>query len=414
MNRIIHLINLYPPYVIGGNEMLARDIVEAMRDRGYDVHVVTGRGAKLDQDPYVHSAFNYDLEHRDEIFLREEPFPPWESFRHHIFDPQTYRDVRRTVKELQPDLIIVDNLYMASAAPLLAVRDLSIPVVALVADKWLIYLLRDLTLLLKPDSRLLQWALERYRQWIQPALWRRVRLDKIFLISRFIKSFYVEAGVPAKLMKPTHLGVDTELYTPRQEPHAGTDHLEVVFAGQLWAGKGPQVLVEAMGLLRDRAPGLDLQLRIIGRGSDRFVNQLKREIADHGISDRTVLDGFVPLEILASRLRNGDIFVFPSTWDEPFSITLVAAMASGIPVIATDTGGTPEAFVDGEEGLLIPPGDAEALAEAILRLAQDPDLRNRLSRAAVQRVDQEWSFEAYIDRLEACYREVLEKGEEAA
>jgi glycogen(starch) synthase len=413
MKRFLHLINLYPPYVVGGNEMLAHDIVNALRMRGHDVHVLTARGPKLDTLPHVHQVFNYSLEDKDALFQGGKVLSLAEIFRHHVFDVVTYRNVRRAVRELQPDLVIIDNQYMASAAPLLAVRGAHCPVIAQVADKWMIYLLRNLGLLLHPGAQGLQWLLGGYVRLVQPFLWWLGRPDAILSISAFIKQFYVESGFPAERITPTYLGVDTALYQPRREAHAGDNHLEVVFAGQLWEGKGPQVLIEALGLLRKREPDLDLKLRLIGEGNERFKEYLHSEVKRHGLDGRTTFDGFVTLELLAERLRCGDIYAFPSIWDEPFSITLVAAMASGIPVVATSTGGTPEAFEDGVAGILIPPKDAESLADAISKLARSPALRNRLSQAAVADSRQRWSFDAYIDRLEQHYLDAIERRQEA-
>jgi glycosyltransferase involved in cell wall biosynthesis len=410
MKRIVYIINLYPPYVVGGNEILAHEVINALRARGYDIHVLTARGPQLDGLPQVYQALNYSLEDKVGLFQGGRVLSPAELFRHHVFDLVTYRNVRRLVRELQPHLIVLGNLFMASAAPFLAVRGAGCPVVAQVADRWVIYLLRDLGLLLHTDRRLLQGLVRPYVRLVQPVLWRLGRPDALFTISAFIKQVYVDASFPAGCIVPTHLGVDTALYRPRSEPHAGDNYLEVVFAGQLWEGKGPQVLIEALELLRQREPDLVLKLRLIGEGSESFKEYLRNHLRQHGMEDRTVLDGFVPAELLAERLRGGDIFVFPSVWDEPFSITLVAAMASGIPVVATRTGGTPEAFEDEVEGILVPPRDAEALAGAILQLARDPVLRNRLSQAGVLCARRRWSFDAYVDRMEQQYLAAMEKG----
>jgi glycosyltransferase involved in cell wall biosynthesis len=253
-------------------------------------------------------------------------------------------------------------------------------------------------------------VLQMYVRGIQPLLQRRGQPDAIVAISDFIKRQYVQAGFPSDRIWVAHLGVDIELFQPRQEPHLKDNGLEVVFAGQLWEGKGPQVLVEALSRLRQREPELQLQLRIIGEGTAAFKQHLRQEIHKHGMDDRTVLDGFVPLPALAERLRHADIFAFPSTWDEPFSITLVAAMASGAPVIAAKTGGTPEALADGVQGLLVPPNDSEALANAVLRLARNPALRNTLAQAAITRAQDTWSFSAYVDRLEHYYEQTVSKG----
>jgi glycogen(starch) synthase len=412
MKRIVYIINLYPPYVVGGNEILAHDLVNALCARGYDIHVLTARGPQLDGVPHIYQVLNYSLEDKVGLFQGGRVLSPPELFRHHVFDPVTYRNVRRLVRELQPNLIILGNLFMASAAPFLAVRGAGCPVVAQVADRWVIHLLRDLGLLLHTDRWLQQQLVQAYVRLIQPILWRLGQPDEIFTISAFIKQVYVDAGFPADRITPTYLGVDTALYRPRSESHSADNHLEVIFAGQLWQGKGPQVLIEALDLLRQREPDLVLRLRLIGEGSEDFKVYLRSKLKQHGMEDRTALDGFVPVELLAERLRSGDIFVFPSVWDEPFSITLVAAMASGIPVVASSTGGTPEAFEDGVEGILVPPRDAQVLADTILRLARDPALRHRLSEAAVVAARQRWSFDAYVDRMEQQYLAAMEKGGE--
>lgn len=408
--RIAWLINLYPPYVVGGNEMLARDVVEALRARGHEVHVLTAHGEQFAELPGVHQVLNYDLVHEKDALFRGARRLTWlEQLRHYIFDRTTYRNVRRTVKVLQPDLVVVDNLYQASAAPLLALHDVECPVVAQVADKWLIYLLRDLDLLLHPTWGPARFLVRAYVKIVQPFFWRWARPDALITISSFIKEFYARYGFPEACMTPLHLGVDTSLYQTRDLLQQKTAGLEVAFAGQLWEGKGPQVLVEALGRLRQEHPELDLRLRIIGTGNAGFLSYLQDEVSRWNLTDRTIFEGFLSLPDLAQRLRETDIFVFPSIWDEPFSITLPAAMASGLPVIATSSGGTPESFEDGIEGLLVPPNDAEALAAAILRLARDPVERQRLAQAAAQRARRNWSFTAYVDRLESHYLKLTGK-----
>ena len=403
--RIAWLISLYPPYIVGGNEMLARELVQAFRTRGHDVHVLTAHGRELDTTPYIHQVLNYHLEDKEAIFLGGKAPTLMNIAKHHVFDLRTYQAVRRTVQQLQPDLIVVDNQYMASAAPLLAVRDAPCPVIAQVLDKWLRYLLWDLSLLLRPPQRWQQQMLQMYVRWVQPWLQRSGKPDAIVAVSEFIKGQYVEAGFPPDRIMVAHLGIDTALFQPRQEPHVKDNSLEVVFAGQLWEGKGPQVLVDALGRLRQREPDLELRLRIIGEGTEAFKQYLRTQIQKHGMEDRTVFDGFVPQPVVAERLRKADIFVLPSIWDEPFSVILVQAMASGTPVIATTSGGTPEALVDGVEGILIPPQDADVLAGAVLRLARNPGLRKMLAQAAIARAQKQWSFPAYVDRLERYYEE---------
>ena len=99
-----------------------------------------------------------------------------------------------------------------------------------------------------------------------------------------------------------------------------------------------------------------------------------------------------------------DIVAVPSTWNEPCSAVVQQAMALRKPVIGTRAGGTPEMVVEGETGLLVPPSDADALADAIAALAGDAFLRRRMGQAGRARVEQLFSLQVMTDKIEDLYR----------
>ena len=156
----------------------------------------------------------------------------------------------------------------------------------------------------------------------------------------------------------------------------------------------------------DNAPRFHLDL--FGEGSPGFKRYLHGVIHDAGVEEQVALHGFVPLQRLAEAMRESDIFVFASIWDEPFAITPLQALACGLPVVATRAGGTPEGFVDGETALLIPSNDAQAMADAITRLVRDEILRRRLRTNGIREARERWSFDAYVDRLTDYYERVVE------
>ncbi|WP_322797798.1 glycosyltransferase family 4 protein [Thermoflexus sp.] len=408
MKRIVRLVNLYPPYIVGGNEMLTHEIEEALRARGYEVHAITARGRKLDGLPFVHQAFHYSLDERDAIFLGGRSLTLLELFRHHVFAPSTYRNVRRLVRRLRPDLILVDNLYMASAAPLLAVRDAPCPVIAQVADRWLLFILRDWGLVLRPQTLMGRLFVNAVRAVIQRPIARRVRIDGIVTVSNFIRDLYIRSGFPPEIIETHYLGINTHVFRPGPEHPLG-DPVRLLFAGSLWEGKGPQVAIRALRIL-SRMEGMPrFRLDLFGDGAEGFKQYLRRLIRDEGVEDQVVFHGFVPWPELVRAMHEADIFVFPSVWEEPFAITPLQAMGCGLPVIATTTGGTPEGFRDGETALLIPPNDPAALATAIVRLVQDPELRQRLRENGIREAYTRWRFEAYVDRLVDFYQRVFER-----
>jgi glycosyltransferase involved in cell wall biosynthesis len=121
--------------------------------------------------------------------------------------------------------------------------------------------------------------------------------------------------------------------------------------------------------------------------------------------------GLVSRHQLIKFYQNASVFVFPSVWNEPFGMPIIEAMAAGLPVVATVSGGITEIVKNGETGLLVERGDASALAEAILRFLSDEDLRNSMAKASRKRAVELFSWECVVDNLLHLYRNICEDNE---
>jgi len=404
--KLAFIVNLYPPYVVGGNELLAREVIEGLRRRGHEVHVLTGRGRDLPKDGFTHGAIDLDLDRKEEVFLGAVPVTPARFLRWHLYWPPSEHSVRDALDRVRPELVVVWNLYGASMAPLVGARRSGVPVVAQPADRWLLWGLHDLSPLAPNPRAWSRAALAMMRTLVQPMLKQIAMPDRLLTVSEFIRGLHVAAGFPRERIRATHLGVPVELFPiARRDPPRGRPW-RLLFAGQLWEGKGPQVAIEALRRLRER-PGLPpFVLDVFGSGAPDFLALLRRRVDEARLGDVVTLHGFVPRERLAQEMATHDVFLFCSTWDEPFSGGLLEALCTGLPTIATRIGGTPEAIRDGDNGLLVPPGDATALADALARLMGDEALLAGLAERAAADVRARWTFEAYIDRLEAEYEAV--------
>jgi glycosyltransferase involved in cell wall biosynthesis len=405
--RIALINNLYPPYIVGGNEMLAHNVVQALRSRGHTVHVLTGRGRDLPSDGFTHPALDIDLDQKEGIFLGGLPLTAQRAWNWHLYNERTRQGVTQALKQIEPDLVICWNLYMASAAPLIAARRLPWPVIAHPADKWLLYTLNNIRALVPAGTRAKGWMLDGVRALVQPVLRSLARPDYILAVSEFIRRLHTEAGYDAERSIATWLGVDVDVFAAAPHPFPEGRPWRLIFAGQLWSGKGPQVAVQAMAILRERGDLPPMHLDLYGGGAEGFRTFLAGEVERLGLGDVVTLHGFAPQAALADAFRAADVYLFCSIWDEPFSGGLLEAMATGLPVIATTAGGTPEAIRDGENGLLVPPDDPQALADAIARLMHEPELHQKLGRAATDEVNARWSFSRYVDRLERLYTEIV-------
>jgi glycosyltransferase involved in cell wall biosynthesis len=404
--RLAVIVNLYPPYVVGGNEILARDVVEALKERGHSVHVITGRGRELPADGFTHGVLDLDLDRKEDAFQGGLPLTAARALRWHLYHHATYRAVRGTLARLEPQLVVAWNLYGVSMAPLAAARRFPWPVVAQPADRWLLWGLSDISGIVPATRALPRLALRLVRGLVQPLLRRRARPDYVLAVSDFIRRLHVEAGFPAAQSCTTHLGVHVEAFSAPERRFPAGRPWRLAFAGQLWAGKGPQVAVDALAALREHAPG-GVELDVFGGGSPDFIAHLERRILERGLAGAARLRGFVSRETLAREFRGHDLFLFCSTWDEPFSLGLLEALCAGLPAIATTAGGTPEAVEHERNGLLVPPGDAAALASAVVRLMNDPALYLRLGQEAAADVRRRWRFDQYVSRLERTYAAIV-------
>ncbi len=404
--RLAIVVNLYPPYIIGGNEVLAHDVVVALRERGHTVHVITGRGRLLPDDGLTHQALHLDLDRKEDVFLGG--LSP--TFRRlvawHLYEPRTARKVAAALAGIRPDLVIAWNLFGASLAPIAAARAAGCPVLAQPADRWLVNGLYDFGAVapgrISSAARVLAWV---GQVWLR----RQATPDRVFAVSEFVRGLHTRRGFPERRSRATYLGVPTRRFPESRRSHPRRGPWRLVFAGQLWEGKGPDVAVAALREIRSRASAPAASLDIFGTGTADYLAHLRDVIASSGQTDHIALRGKVSREQLALEFREGDVFLFCSTWDEPFSSGLLEAMSTGLPCVASRTGGTPEAIIDGDNGLLVPPRDPGALADAIFALQNDEQLFLRVSRNAARDVRARWSFDGYIDRLEAGYREVIEE-----
>jgi glycosyltransferase involved in cell wall biosynthesis len=217
------------------------------------------------------------------------------------------------------------------------------------------------------------------------------------------------AGPARRRVEVLHHGIDLHTFTPGAPNAAVRAALArrpedpiVGILGRIDPEKGVNVLLDAIGRLDAR---FGVQCAVIGTPM-RDASWAERLLAEAGDRLGERVRVLAPRRDVADVLRALDVVVNASS-AEPLGLTLIEAQACGVPVIATTGGGAAEVVADGETGLLVPPGDAGALAGAVARLVGDPDLRAGLGRAGRRRALRCFDQETYADRLADLYRSVL-------
>jgi sugar transferase (PEP-CTERM/EpsH1 system associated) len=209
-------------------------------------------------------------------------------------------------------------------------------------------------------------------------------------------------GIPQAKVELIDNGVDTERFRPATEasaeawsaPANGRAPFVIGSVGRLQDVKDQATLIDAFARLRAMLPREQQRLRLVLVGDGPLRGQLTQRIADAGLQDCAFLAG--PRSDVAPPMRSFSLFALSSI-AEGTPVTMLEAMASGLPVVSTAVGGIPDLVQDGVSGTLVPPGDAEQLAEALASYVLDEERTRRHGAAGRARIEQKYSVSAMLD-----------------
>ncbi len=375
--RILHVYKDYAP-VLGGIENHIRWQAEGMRVRGHDVRVLVTAPGPLTRQEQIHGV--PVTKSGRQLHLSSAPI-----------SLQMPGHLRRLGREA--DIVHLHAPYPPGELAQLLLRVGRRTVITYHSD-----IVRQATLLrlYGPFLRAILRRADRILVSTPPYIWS----------SPFLRP--LAEHCPEKLTV-VHFGIDIGRFraTPGllEQAEAWRARLGpgplALFVGRLRYYKGVDILVDAVAQVEG------LSCAIAGQGP--MAQAIAARIRARGIHTRVHMLGTVPDETLPALYHAADIFVLPSVHrSESLGIVLLEAMAAGRPLISTELGtGTSYVNVHGETGLVVPPGDVDALAQALATLAGDPALRARFGRQAQARAQAEFSLERMLDQTEAVYREIL-------
>lgn len=225
------------------------------------------------------------------------------------------------------------------------------------------------------------------------------RAALVVAVSDYVRDRLVGLGAPADKVRTHYIGVDTEQFSPGGQVEDGL----ILFVGRLVPQKGCADLVEAMASVHDSAP--DARVVVIGDGPERAslerrARQLRVPVDFRGVR---------PASEVRDWMRRAEVVVVPSVpissgWREALNLVAVEAQACGTPVVASRTGGLPEAVADKETGLLVPPAEPAAVARALMEVFGERG--RQMGRAGRARVLRDFDLRRQTERLECFYDEV--------
>ncbi|MDN5344453.1 MAG: 1,4-alpha-glucan branching enzyme [Clostridia bacterium] len=369
----------FPPHHVGGLGIHVRDLAEALARLGMEVHILTlarGREARtrLQGGVYVHYLPTPQQPGGDVDFLS------W-VLQLNLALADAGRELLAGCRV--PVILHAHDWLVAAAARELQ-EEYSLPLVATIhATEY-------------GRNKGLHNPTQRAIHRIEAGL--VARADRVICCSRYME------GEIRRLFRPGgDLQVIPNAVRPIQLTSVNRDGRDILFVGRLVVEKGVQVLLEALARLGGLYP--DVRLTIAGAGP--YAGELQALAGRLGVAGQVEFTGFVSEAVRNQLLARSQVAVFPSLY-EPFGIVALEAMAAGVPVIVSRTGGLAEVVEDGVTGLAFTPGDAGELARCLVTIFQNPDLAGELSQRARARVEEEYTWPAVARQTMNLYREVLQ------
>lgn len=309
-------------------------------------------------------------------------------------DPGAYLRLYRLLRELQPDIVHTRNFGTLDCSFVAFLA--RVPIRIHGEHGWDVF---------DPDGtnrkyRLMRKAMSRF-------------VHEFVTVSADLRVWLTgTVGIPARKVRHICNGVNTERFRPRPAGTIATlpkwvgedDAVIVGTVTRFSAIKDPMNLVEAFVEMYGRTKSGDPAVRLVMLGDGELHGQAQRRLEEAGVAAHAWLPG--SRDDVAELLRAMDVFVLGS-FREGISNTILEAMASGLPVVATDTGGNAELIENGVTGALVPPADSGALASAIAVYASDGFLRARHGKASRERAVSAFSIKAMVGYYQNLYKSIL-------
>ena len=378
--RIAILSSLYQPHCFGGAERIAQRIAEGLARQGHEVLVVSldpRANAPLERINGVNVArirlpnLYWPFPHTNQSQLTKLG---WHAIDH--WNPIAAGRARREIERFGPELVQTHNLVGFSTAVWPMLQRMGVPIVHVIHDYYLLCV--NSTMMHAGVCHDGQHGWCRYARALQRN--HSAAVGTVVGVSQFVLDTHLRAGLfpNAAIRRVINNGYDSPPAQPgilgRSTPFHQAGRLTIGFLGKLSEVKGLRPLLSAVARLSQER----VSLLIAGDGEESFVNQLKTDFPSPNIRFLGKVDA-------AAFFGQLDVLCVPSIWNDPHPSVVFEAFAHGVPVVGSRAGGITEMMEDGVSGVLVPPGDPQALADALTKFVDRPDALTAMRSAALEK-----------------------------
>jgi glycosyltransferase involved in cell wall biosynthesis len=413
--RVLFLTNFYQVHGSGGEEQSCQQVVEGFKQRGHTTLVLTSMHGFNNLPVEVNGIYR-------SLYLEMDLVPLRHSItfftRRKAREKHNLQVFERVLQQFDPDIIFIWGMWnLPFSLPAFAEARYPHKVVYRFATYWP-------TL---PSQHEFYWRTPG-RHWYSrlpkqvlghvalAMLTKQVQqypltFKHAICVSAAARNVLVEAGVPVSHARVIHTGLDVKLYLNGGEQHPlryEDPNVNVLYAGRIYPEKGIDTVIEAMIELVYGQGKRDIRLSLAGSGSVEYENRLRQLVNQAALTNYVSFLGWVQPQEMPGLLRKFDVLLLPSIWPEPFSRVVLEGMISGLVVVATRTGGTPEIIVDGENGLLFTPNDSEDLAQKIAHLVDNPESLKQMGYAGRQTILERFTMTKMMDEIESFLQDIAD------
>jgi glycosyltransferase involved in cell wall biosynthesis len=377
----------------GGAELQMLSLRQGLRDRGHEVRLFSSRALLVENSPLLADYSCFGTTSRLQVLSQ-------------CVNPSAYLSLSQALHRFQPDVVHV-RMFMWQLSPLILPLLKNVPCLYQTAVYKAICPLGTKVLPNgDPCSESVGKACLHHgcltpQSWmalmVQRQLWQQWRdaFDLVVALSYGMKAKLEAEGI--RPIEVVHNGVPERPMRP-----ALSDPPTIGFAGRLVPEKGVHVLLQALAAVVAQVP--QVRLLIAGQGSEEA--SLRRLAEQLGVAANIDWLGHIPREEMEQQFDRAWVQVVPSMWEEPFGNVSTEAMMRGTALIASKVGAQPEIILDGKTGFLVPPGDVDALANALCQVLLNPALAEEMGQAGRQRALMHFSEARRTDRFIEIYQQI--------
>ena len=366
--KIAILTPLFPPKHLAGLEIAAYNIAKYLAERNHEVHVITTLDKGLPKESTEEGFYVHRFKTSKIPILRTVSY---------------YMKSLFVVKKINPDIVHVQTIFLALSGLLIKK-----------------FLHKPYVVYGRGSDVYLSW---RFKNLISKPILKNA--DAIIALTEDMKRGIQKIWDRDAFVVPNGIDLDRFENLSREEfrKRLKIEEAEkiIIFVGGLRPVKGVKYLIEAMKIIIDK--NRNTKLFIVGDGEEReYLENLVRNL---NLEKHINFIGQVPNEEVREYMAASNVFILPSL-SEGFPVTVVEAMASGLPIVATNVRGLPEIVKDGENGFLVEPKNLEEIADKVLLLLKNEELRKRISKRNKEEV-KKYSWKNIVEKLEDVYYECL-------